>query len=537
MPESREQFVDTEFEAPKDPLESLVAKIQAEVLDIDRVGRSDSFYDFGGTSLQAIRICARVERDIGCKALPVWLFESDILADFVQRLDGTAAIAPEPASSSAADARLRLSFAQQRLWLADQLAPGGADYNAFEVRRLTGGLDVPALSAALADTIARHASLRTTFYEHDGVPYQRVNEDFDTPFELLSLASSDAGEVRATISRQTRAPFRLDEGPLIRMSVLRFGPAHHIVLLVAHHIIIDDWSLEVFWRDLGAYYRARTGHAPAELAPLPIQYADYAARQRTSLRGETLDSYLEYWHGQLEGAPLQLDLPTDYPRSERGERSDAIAEFRLPAQTARSVAKLASEARATTFMVLLAAFGVTTSLTARQDDLIVGTFAANRHFVELEDLIGLFVNLLPLRIRCGGDLTFAELLAQVRSTALGAFRHQELPFDHLVAALRPPRDLTRNPVVQVAFQSFGSREGRLTLPGVAGTLLAEGQGGNALDLLMTIQESGDELSGEIRYRADLFAAAAIGEFTARFAAVAAEAASRPDRKLAELARG
>ncbi len=535
MPESREQFVDTEFEAPRDPLESLVAKIQAEVLDIDRVGRSDSFYDFGGTSLQAIRICARVERDIGCKALPVWLFESDILSDFVQRLDGAAAMAPEPASNSA-QTRHQLSFAQQRLWLADQLAPGGTDYNAFEVRRLTGELDVPALRAALTDTIARHAALRTTFYEQDGVPYQRASEDFDTPFELISFSSEDADEVRAAIDRRTRAPFRLDEGPLISMTVLRFNPAQHLVLLVAHHIIVDDWSLAVFWRDLGTYYRARTGELPAEPSPLSIQYADYAARQRTSLQGETLDGYLDYWHGQLDGAPLQLHLPTDYPRSERDELSNAVAEFRLPAQTARSVANLAAEARATTFMVLLAAFGVITSLTARQDDLLVGTFAANRNFVELEDLIGLFVNLLPLRVRCGGDLTFAELLAQVRITALGAFRHQELPFDHLVAALRPPRDLTRNPVVQVAFQSFGSREGRLTLPGIADTLLEEGQGGNALDLLMTIQESGDELSGELHYRADLFAPSTIAAFAARFAAVVAEAASHPDRKLSELAR-
>ncbi|HET9899084.1 MAG TPA: condensation domain-containing protein [Streptosporangiaceae bacterium] len=529
MPESREQYADNPFEAPGDPLESQVAKILAEVLDVDRIGRSDSFYDFGGTSLQAIRICARVERDIGCKALPVWLFEYDVLADFVQRLDRAAATAPEPASRP--QARHQLSFAQQRLWLADQLAPGSTDYNAFELHRLIGDLDLPALRGALADTIARHETLRTTFYAEDGVPYQRIADNLEVPIEVIT--ATDA-QVQAAVEGQTRKPFQLEHGPLIRLTLLRVDPAHHLMLLVAHHIIIDDWSLAVFWRDLCAYYQARTGGLPAELKPLALQYAGYATRQRTSLQGETLNEYLDYWRDQLHGAPLLLDLPADFPRAERQGVSDAVTEFTLPAQTARAVVNLAAEARATTFMVLITAFGVTTSIMARQDDLVIGTFAANRHAVELEDLIGLFVNLLPLRVTCAPTLTFAELLAQVRSTALEAFRHQELPFDHLVGALRPPRDLTRNPVVQVAFQSFGSRAGRLALPGITSTLLAEGQGGNALDLLMTIQESGDELAGELHYRADLFTTATAGEFAASYAAILAEVTSHPDRTLEEL---
>jgi non-ribosomal peptide synthetase component F len=531
VPENREHFIDDAFEAPKDSLESLVAKIQAEVLDIDRVGRLDSFYDFGGTSLQAIRICARVERDLGCKALPVWLFESDVLADFVQRLDVTSVMAPEPVAPAA---RHQLSFAQQRLWLAGQFAPDSTDYSAFELHRMTGELDVPALQAAFADVIGRHPTLRTTFHEQDGVPYQRVARDFEAPCEVIPLTSENSANVREAIERRMRVPFRLEADVLVRLTLMRTDSAHHLVLLVVHHIVIDDWSLAVFWRDLAAFYVARTRGLPADLGSLPVQYADYAALQRASLQGENLDAYLDYWREQLDGARLQLDLPTDFPRSEPRETSDAVAAFALPAPAAQAVAKMAAEARATTFMVLLAAFSVTVSSLAGQDDLVIGTFAANRNSVELEDLVGLFVNLLPLRIQCIGDLTFSELLAQVRSTALDAFRHQELPFDQLVAALRPSRDLTRHPVFQVAIQTFGSRASRLRFPGIDSVLLEEGQGGNTLDLLMTVEEAGDGLSGELHYRAALFSPSTADKLAARFAAIVTLATSHPNLTLAEL---
>jgi hypothetical protein len=539
----REQFVETAFEAPRGHLELRVAKIQAEVLDVDRIGRADSFYDFGGTSLQAIRICARVERDVGCKALPVWLFESDVLSDFVERIEAAVAPSAEHAHDvrgngtvtalSDAQAHYRLSFAQQRLWLMDQLKPG-TDYNVFEAHSLRGDLNVQALRAALGDATARHTSLRTTCYAMDGVPYLRVADSSAASFELKEVAAATDADLTSVIQREAHQPFDLETGPLLRMKLLRLGAAHHILVVVAHHIIVDDRSMEILWRDLSIYYRARANDVNVTLAPLTLDYANYAACQRDKLRGEALETLVDHWRSRLEGSPLVLELPTDMPRTEMRESANALVRFYLPAATAQAVTDLAAKAHATAFMVLLAAFSVTIRFAAGQGDFLIGAFAANRSSAETEDMIGLFVNLLPLRIKCNDGSAFIDLISQVRSTALETFRDQELPFDQLVAVLRPPRELTRNPVVQVAFESFGSRSNRLSLPGITSTLIDEGQGGNALDLLVIIEQNGDGLSGELHYRADLFKESTALGLAESYTRILSAATIQPDRMISDL---
>jgi hypothetical protein len=560
MIECREQFLDSSYEEPRGELEAALATIVANVLEVDRVGREDSFYDFGGTSLQAIRICARIERDLGYRIMPVWLFESDVLAEFAARVaaatplaatsDGeketpdnlspyalTADAARGTAGESGADDRGHpLSFAQQRLWLLYKMSP--ESYSVSEAHRLEGDLDIAALRGAMADVAARHAMLRTTFREVDGVPFQVIASDIAVPFEVIAVPGGPGGDrasaARDEIARLYATPFSLEEGPLLRLTLLTLDPGQFILVLTAHHIAVDERSIEVFWRDLAAFYRSRISGEPTGLRPLPARYADYAAAQREARDRGDFAAHLDFWRSQVAGVPASLELPTDFPRSDPDVLVSEVARFSLPATTACAVADLAQGARATTFMVLLAAFGVTVSRLAGRDDLLIGIFASNRANTDLEDVIGLFVNVLPVRITCSGDPTFAELLAGVREAALAAYSHQELPFDHLVTAVRPPRDPTEHPLVQVGFQAFGSRSQRLSLPGTTSSVAGEEQTGNMLDLMMIIAEDEGGLAGELHYRADLFSPATARALADRLAQAITVLAGDPGRRLSDL---
>lgn len=523
--------------APRDDIEALLAGVWAEVLGVPRVGVRDNLYDLGGHSLSATSICARARR-----LLDVELSVRDVLTTMtVERLAAVvtqrgAAPAAAPvlvAGDEPADARRPLSFAQQRLWLLDQMSPGGSDYNMSEAYRLLGAVEPAAFGAALTDVLRRHAVLRATFHADGGVPYQVIAEDFKTPFEVVAAPGSEE-DVRAVLDREVHRPFDLAEGPLLRMTLLRTGTDRHVLLLVVHHIVTDDWSMEVFWRDFSAAYAARSTGAPAPLAPLTAQYADYADWQRRSLRGKARDGHVAYWREQLEGAPLVLDLPTDLPRAERGGSRDSMVTFEVPGDAGDAVAAMARNEGATPFMVLLTAFAALLARVSGADDLLVGTFAGNRTTVETEQMIGLFVNTLPIRARCAGDPEFTGLLQRIKAGALGAYQHQELPFDQVVSMLRPRRDLTRTPVVQVGFQTLGTTAGRLGLTGVTVEPMLRAQGGNALDLLLNIYEDAGRIAGELHYRDDLFTEETARALAGRYARIVTAAVEDPAVRLTEL---
>jgi hypothetical protein len=380
--------------------------------------------------------------------------------------------------------------------------------------------------------------LRTTFREVDGVPFQVIASDIVVPFQVIAVPGGPGGDpasaARDEIARLYAMPFSLEKGPLLRLTLLTLDPGQFILVLTAHHIAVDERSIEVFWRDLAAFYGARISGEPAGLRPLPARYADYAAAQREAHDRGDFGAHLDFWRSQVAGAPTSLELPTDFPRSEPDVLVSEVARFSLPTTTAHAVADLAQRARATTFMVLLAAFGATVSRMARRDDLLIGIFASNRANADLEDVMGLFVNVLPMRITCSGDPTFAELLAAVREAALAAYSHQELPFDQLVAAVRPPRDLTGHPLVQAGFQVFGSRSRRLSLPGTTSSVAGEEQSGNMLDLMTIIEEDGGGLAGELHYRADLFSPATARALAGRLAQAITLLAGDPGRRLSDL---
>jgi hypothetical protein len=349
-----------------------------------------------------------------------------------------------------------LSFAQQRLWFLDQMNPGAPVYNVPLATRLTGPLDAGAFERALQAVVHRHDTLRTTFATGEGgAPVQVVAPELSLPLPVTDLRAvpgeGQEGVVRRLAVEESQRPFDLARGPLVRATLLRLADREHVLLFTLHHIVSDGWSLGVLLRDTMGFYEAFTTGRDPTLPGLPIQYADYAAWQRQWLRGEVLEKQLDYWKRRLAGATPALDLPTDHPRPAAQTYRGALLSFELAPGLAEAVRALARETGCTPYMVLLAAFQAVLHRYSGQDDLCVGTPIAGRGRAETEGLIGFFVNTLVLRTDLSGDPSFRELLSRAREACLGAYAHQDLPFERLVEELHVERDLSRSPLFQVLF--------------------------------------------------------------------------------------
>jgi hypothetical protein len=354
---------------------------------------------------------------------------------------------------------LPVSFAQQRLWFLDQLTPGSAEYLIPVVLRLSGELDVGALSGAVDDLVGRHESLRTVFGERDGEPFQVVGEPGRGVLRVEGPGS--AGEV----SEAALAPMDLGRGPLFRGVLFCQGPGEHVLVLTVHHIVADGWSFGIISRELAELYAARRAGRVPGLAELPVQYPDFAVWQREWLAGEVLADQLGYWAGQLAGlAPLEL--PADRPRPPVRSGRGAVVQFQVPAEVSRQLKHAFDACQLTPFAGLLAVFQVLLARYAGQHDIAVGTAVAGRNRAETEGLVGFFVNTLVMRADLSADPAVAELWEQTRETALAAYDHQDLPFERLVEELRPERDLSRTPLFQTMFVMQNAGEGGWELPGV-----------------------------------------------------------------------
>jgi amino acid adenylation domain-containing protein len=421
-----------------------------------------------------------------------------------------------------------LSFAQQRLWLLDRLMPGDPVYNVSTLVRIEGSLDPAALAGALAAVVARHEALRTTFGVTDGVPVQLIAPRLDLAVPLVDLAGVDPAEGDRLAYAASRRPFDLAAGPLLRALLVRLAAGHHLLLLDLHHVVADGWSMGVLVREIAALY----GPAPRPLPELPIQYADFAVWQRRWLQGAVLAEQLGYWRQALAAAPAVLALPTDRPRRSPRTSAGALVPVRLPG--AAALKALALAVGGTPFIVLLAAFQAVLARWSGEDDLSVGTPVANRNRTETEGLIGFFVNTLVLRGDLSGDPDFRTLLARARQVALGAYSHQDLPFEKLVAELAPERDPSRTALFQTMFvlQNAPGAEPRL------GDLrLASVPGGNStvkVDLTLGLEESGGAFAGGLAYATDLFDAPTVARFAGHFATLFGAALADPARRLSAL---
>ena len=539
--------------AMQTPTEELLAGIWSELLRVPRVAPDDDFFALGGHSLLAARVVARVH-DLTGVELPVRsLFETPALAALAARVDAARGAAPPAEPIRREDRRLapRLSFAQERLWFLDRLEPGSAVYNMPAAMRLSGRLLPGAFAAALAALARRHESLRTTFREEAGQPVQVIAPEADRCLPLIDLGAipepARRAEELALAATAARRPFDMACGPLLRTVLLRAGPARrgenpedteHVVVFTLHHIVSDGWSMGIFLRDLAALYGAALAGQPPPLPDLPVQYADYAAWQRRRLTGGVAERQLAYWRERLAAAPTHLDLPLDRPRPAVQSHRGATREVTLPAALSSALGALSRSHGATLFMTLLAAFQALLLRTTGEEDLLVGSPVANRPRPKVEELVGLFVNTLVLRADLSADPSFRDLLARVREGALAAYDHQELPFERLVEELRPERDLSRPPLVQVMFALQNAPPPVPTLPGLALSLLPVTSGTAKFDLMLALGEdgagSGGHLCGGVEYATDLFDATTIQRFAGRYLRLLAAAVADPDRRLSAL---
>jgi amino acid adenylation domain-containing protein len=567
------------FVAPRTQDEEILAGIWAEVLGTERVGAHDDFFALGGHSLAATRVLSRVARTLGTEVQLRALFEAPTLEGFAARVAAIrvreagaelpaivrvarspaargaartrrgAAGAPPAAAPEAAPARaalaplpregvLPLSFAQERLWFVEQLRPGGSTYAMASRVGLSGVLDADALRRALEEIVRRHEALRTVFPATDGRPEQVVLPAGAMALEPEDLSGLPEAERGAELDRRVReaalAPFDLERGPLFRVRLLRLAPDEHLLFVGMHHVVSDGWSLGVLFGEMAALYGAFARGEESPLPPLPVQYADYAAWQRDWLAGEPLERQLGWWRGSLADAPRVLELPADRPRPPVQSGRGALHAFALSRDLSDGLHALARREGATLFMTLLAGFQLLLAKYSGQDDLLVGTPVAGRTRPELEGLIGFFVNTLALRGRPDGDTSFRAFLARTRDETLGAFAHQDLPFERLVEELAPERDLARNPLFQVVFSLQSAERGTPELPGLRMRVREEETHTAKFDLTLSLADGEDGVSGSLEYATDLFDAATAGRMARHLTVLLAGVAADPDARLADL---
>jgi amino acid adenylation domain-containing protein/non-ribosomal peptide synthase protein (TIGR01720 family) len=535
-PEARAELERAQV-APRGATEEALVAIFAEVLRTSAIGVHDDFFALGGHSLLGAQVIARARTVLGVDLPLRDLFESPTparLAAKVSALLGAGEGRGEPLSPMARSGELEPSFAQERLWLIEQLHPGDISYLVPLARRFWGPLDVGALRRALDAIVERHEVLRTTFADRQGRPTPILHASAKLPFVERVAEGDPEQSAREALEAETRRPFDLSRALPLRAELWRLGVDDHLLLLTLHHIVADAWSLGVLERELEALYRAFTEGAPSPLPELPLQYADYAAWQRRRLEGPLLERQLAYFRAQLEGAPLVLELPLDRPRPPVQSHRGARRSLPLSAELVRALAELSKNQGTTLFMTLLAALFLLLHRHTGQDDLLLGVSTGNRARAEIEPLIGFFVNALVLRARPRHDMRFDELLRQTKEACLGAYAHEEMPFERLVSELDPGRDLGRSPLFQVMLTMQDAPAQPLSLPGLTVTSPSAESRTAKFDLTFLISEAPSGKVATIEYASDLFEASTIERMLARFVRLLGAIAAAPSARLAEL---
>jgi amino acid adenylation domain-containing protein len=542
VPDSSAASSAEDYVAPRDPVEEVIAGVWAEVLRVERVGVRDNFFDLGGHSLLATQVVSRVRQLLQVELPLRSLFEGptvEALAEQVRR-GGTVyeGALPPAVLRASREGDLPASYAQQRLWLVEQLEPGAAAYNIPSAARLRGRLDAEALCEALREIVRRHESLRTRFTSADGRPVQVIEPgvEFDVPVvDLTGMSEAEREERAKGLAREeARRPFDLTRAPLMRAALLRLSDEEHVLLLTLHHIVSDGWSTGVLVRELRALYEAFAAGQESPLEELPIQYADYAVWQRGWLEGGELDRQLSYWRGQLSGAPEVLEVAGDRARPSAPSYEGALESVSLSAELSSQLRELARREGVTLYMLLLAAWQTFLMRYTGQEDVVVGSPVAGRTRAETEGLIGFFVNTLVLRTDLSGDPTFRELLKRVREVCLGAYAHQEVPFEKVVEELAPERSLSRNPLFQIEFILQNAPREALELSGVSLSPFRTFGATAQFDLTLGMSDDGGEIGGTIGYSTDLYDAATIRQMLGHFRTLLGGIASDPRRRLSSL---
>jgi amino acid adenylation domain-containing protein len=528
------------YVAPRDPDEEILAGIWTQLLQVQQVGIHDDFFALGGHSLLATQLVSRVRNVFQVEVALRQLFDKPTIAGLVAEIKRLRIVGEDlqspPIRRISKQETLSLSYAQQRLWFLDQLEPNSSFYNIPAAVRLRGSLDLAALEQSFREVIRRHEALRTTFAVVNGVPVQLIDEAPEFTLAALDLGTFDEAEVRQVATAESQQPFDLSTGPLLRASVLRLSEQEHVLLCTMHHVISDGWSMGVLIKELTTLYEAYATGQQSPLPELELQYADYAHWQREWLQGEVLDRQLNYWKQQLAGAPAVLELPADYPRPAVQSFRGAHQSLMLSLDLSNGLQALSQQEGVTLFMTLLAAFQTLLSRYSGQQEIVIGTPIAGRNRAETENLIGFFINTLVLRTDLSGNPGFAGLLERVREVTLGAYAHQEVPFEKLVEELQPDRDMSRTPLFQVmlVLQNATTTEvvkiEGLEVSGVGGE-----SGTAKFDLTLSVSETSDgRLQALWEYNTDLFRSETIGRMMDHFEVLLGAVVSNPEQQLSKL---
>jgi len=537
IPNRQRPELEAKFIAPRNPVEAVMAGIWEEILQMDRVGVEDDFFELGGHSLLATRLISKVRAAFEAEVTARDLFDAPTVAGLTKRLQKSEK-RRAPLAPAARPACLPLSYAQRRLWFIDQLEGTSTQYNMPEAFHLLGALDVVALKRAFNAIVKRHEGLRTCFPQIDGEPVQIINPALKIDLPLHHLTSLDESAQRehifSALRQEWEQPFDLSHGPLLRTKLLKLSDQHHVLVRTFHHIVSDGWSEDVFDQELATLYAAFIQGEENSLQPLAVQYADFTLWQRGCLNEEAVNSDLAYWKNQLAGIGEQLELPQDRPRPARQSFSGGVVRSVIPAEQVAAIKELGQATQTSLYMVLLSAYAILIERYSGQNDIVIGSPIANRQEPQLEELIGFFVNPLAMRVRVDSEHTFQRLVSDVRRMALGAYQHQDLPFERLVEELSPQRSLNTSPIFQV---TFTLHTGRTRLQQLAG-LKIEPVISDDVQLGFDLEFHAFERDGQIElcwfYKHDLFDPWRIEQMSRHYLNLLQSAISTPDVPLRQL---
>ncbi len=524
--------------APRTAVERRLTEIWSELLGRERIGIQESFFDLGGHSLLAMQVVARIAAIFRVTVPPNCLFECSTLARLAEVVERARSIeADEAIRPAPRGAETPLSFAQQRLWVLAEMEGPSETFNIVRAFRLEGSLDPVALERALAAIGGRHDSLRASFPIVGDCPVQRIAPECAGVLTLVDLRHVPESRRKAALDASLRTAsgqrFDLASGPLWSVRVIRLAGNHHVLHLAMHHIISDDWSVQVLLRELSATYG---GCLEAPSPELPVQYADYAVWQRRWLVGGRLRKQLDYWQDHLRGAPPLVGLPLDRPRKAGGEFQAGMVRLHLDGELTARLRQLGRESETTLFVTLLAAYATLLSRYGNPEDVVIGTALGNRYPVETEALIGFFVNTLALRLRWRKGATFREIQACAHRAAVNGYAHSDVPFDRVVEALQPDRSALHCPVFQTLFVLQNVPRQELVLPGLVTTPvdLARPSAGATFDLMLSLTETGGELRGALEFNAALFDTTTIERMAVHLETLLAGIVRDPDTVAARL---
>ncbi|MGZ5543918.1 MAG: condensation domain-containing protein, partial [Limisphaerales bacterium] len=518
-----------EFIAPRNDVEEKVAKIWCDVMGRERIGVTENFFELGGHSLLATQIMSRISKTFSVELPLRVIFEAPTIAGVAKQLgSGATRIESRPMTTAKA---APLSFPQQRLWFIQRLEMGSSVYNIPLALRLRGTLDMPALQSSLDDVVARHEALRTRFVAENGEPVQVVDGARAVKLELVSCVEKD---LQPLLLEHGSRPFDLAADLMIRATLVQLTPEEHVLLLVMHHIASDEWSVNVLLKELDVLYRSHLNGTPAQLAPLTIQYPDFATWQKTNLQGKLLEDQLAYWKTQLGGKIEMTELPTDYRRPAAQTSRGGYARADLPTEACEALISRGKREGMTPFILMLAAFQTLLAKYTGQSDIVIGSPIAGRNRAESEELIGFFVNTLVLRTNFAGEPTFWEVLQRVREVALGAYANQDLPFERLVEMLHPDRSSTQSALVRIMFALQNSDWENFRIGNVTAQIVELPSTTAKFDLTFVIKQSPSGFAAAVEYNTDLYEKATIERLLRSFQNLLKAIADQPHQTIASL---